>query len=120
MGAIPIIGRESVTVIRKVFDGRDELGKAKWVESVIVVPNCVIAPRTTERRINGVTEYVYDTSYSIYFPAGTDILADDVFIFRGDRYFKDGSPKQWELSGDTFNPAGIEVNVRLIEGEDNG
>lgn len=113
-----MIGVEPVTVIRKEFTGRDELGRATELETELVIQRCIVAPRTTERKVNGVTEYVYDSLYSIYFPAGTLIKDDDMFIIRGDRYWKDGNPRRWDLSGTPFNPAGVEVQVRTVNGDD--
>lgn len=118
MGAIPIIGTEPVTILRNTMNGRDELGKAIYVVSQVLIPNAIVAPRTSERKINGVTEYFYDNSYVIYFPPGTGILSDDEFLVRGMRFQTDGGQKRWDLAGDVFNPAGIEVNVRNYDGRD--
>lgn len=108
---------EPVTILRKTFTGRDVLGKAIWVESQIVL-KAVVAPKMTTKVINGVTEYTYDSQYSLYFPAGTNILADDMFIVRGVTFWKDGNPFRWDLSASSFNPAGVEVLVRTKDGED--
>lgn len=113
-----MIGVEPITVIRKTFTGRDELGKATYEETETVYSRCIVAPRVTERKVNGVTEYVYDSLYSLFFPAGTVIKDDDVFIVRGDRYWKDGNPRRWDVSGTSFNPAGVEVSVKTVNGED--
>lgn len=117
-GAILIIGTEPVTVIRKSMNGRDELGKAIWIESEFTINNAIVAPRVSEKVVDGVIQYFYDSLYVIYFPAGTQILSDDKFIVRGDRFLKDGNPKRWDLAGDGFNPAGVEVNVRNLDGQD--
>lgn len=112
------MGVENITIVRKAFTGRDELGKATYEETEIIVPRCLVAPTVHEHKINGVTEVVYDSLYSLFFPAGTVIKDDDVFIVRGSRYWKDGNPRLWDMGGSAFNPAGVEVSVRTINGAD--
>lgn len=97
--------------------GRDDMGKAIHKETQIVVPHVMVAPRTTERKINGVTEYVYTSTYSLYLPPNTEVLDDDIFIVRGIRFFKDGNPVRWDLAGDSFLPAGIEITVTTVNGQ---
>lgn len=112
-----MISKEPVIIVRTSSGGFYADGRAKpGVTERLVVEGVTVAPRETERVINGVISYSYENTYNLFFPPGTEILTDDWFEFRGMACYKDGSATDWGYVPSVFNPAGIVVPVKIVIG----
>ncbi|MFD9150588.1 hypothetical protein [Streptomyces diastaticus] len=65
------------------------------------IPGCVVAPRAETPQVGGAEQQARDTvivGYTVYAPAGSDVLTTDQFIIRGEVCEVTGWPGDWGRS----------------------
>lgn len=109
---------ESVTVLRGTpvtdpYSG-EETGTDWSTPTATVVTDCGVAPRLTpESPANDRTLII--EGYTVFMPYGTDVLATDRVVVRGDTYDVDGDVGVWRNPFTGWEP-GIEVNLKKVNG----
>lgn len=110
------IAGETVTVRRGTVTatGRRNDTTTDWAEPTDTdVPDCLIAPRSTSEDHDGRSGVIIGVT--VYMPSGTDVLASDRLVIRGDEYDVEGEPGDWWTPQDPICD-GIEVAAKRTEG----
>jgi hypothetical protein len=78
------------------------------------VTSCIVAPRTQEEE-TGNGRVAVPIGFTVYAPAGTDIIETDRLEVRGEPCEVDGKPAVWTDPW-TNTTRGVEVPVRTVDG----
>lgn len=109
-----IRGGETIQIKRRTATGVNEVGLPTYTEQVITVRDVLIAIGTTSEQVDPARD-AQDATVTLYFPNGTVIDANDVFIVRGSRWVKDGEAMEW-VSPFPATEAGVVVPIRRRRG----
>lgn len=106
---------ETVTILRPGTPTTDIYGNdIPGADTRIDITGCAVAPRlrgdSTDAGRQGVI-----VGMSVYFPAGTDVLATDRLEVRGETHTIEGDPGYW-TSPYTGTARGVEVATLRVEG----
>lgn len=101
---------ETVTILRQVADGEDEMGNPASTTVEIDVSGCAFAPGSSAEA-NATFGGRTDTDGTVYAPTGTVFLPSDILRIRGVLYVVDGETEQW-TNPYTLRGAGVVVNVK--------
>lgn len=109
---------ETVTVLRgtPVIDpySGEETGTDWSNPTPTPFPDCGVAPRLTPETPASDRTMIVE-GCTVYMPYGTDILATDRAMVRGDTYEVDGDVGVWRNPFTGWEP-GIEVNLKKVNG----
>lgn len=87
-------GTETVTVVRK--PRVDKLKPTPAVEERFDIEKCIVWPRASHEEGKG---WVQIEGYNVFAPPGSDIVADDQVICRGEIHSVDGKPGDYQKNG---------------------
>jgi hypothetical protein len=104
---------ETITRIRKVATGQTDEHNLPIVTEQTVFISAVVAPRTSSKTV-GSSEVTVTEDLIVYLPAGTSVLATDMFEVRDRRYLVDGEAFNWVSPFTGWNP-GVTVELRKAE-----
>lgn len=105
---------ESITQIRQSSSGTDSYGEPILVTTEIELQG-LVAARTGSKTV-GAAEITVTSGVTLYLPAGTEILNDDVFVVRGIRYVVDGEPFDWRNGMGNWTPGTVIDLQREVNG----
>lgn len=95
---------EPVTIVRRSYsDNYDDYGLQEQEQSFIE-SEAVLGFRTTSSS-RDIVQQVQESELRLFFPAGSIIMPDDLFIVRG---------TVWEKDGDAVEPTAIPFRTPLI------
>lgn len=101
---------ETVTIVRQVADGEDQMGNPTTTTVEIPVDGCAFAPGSSAEStatFGGRT----DTDGTVYAPTGTVFRPSDMLRIRELLYTIDGDSEQW-TNPYSNRGAGVVVNVK--------
>jgi hypothetical protein len=109
-----VIG-ETVTILRAGAPSSDRYGNVVPGGDVrLEIAGCAVAPRLQGDATEGGRQGVI-VGTTVYFPAGTDVLATDRLEVRGEEHVIEGDPGRWS-SPYSGAERGVEVATRRVEG----
>jgi hypothetical protein len=110
-------GSESIKILRKTRGTVEDIfGKREEIESEIIIYG-VLVGWGSSNTAESLNRDLVNTGVTFYLPAGTKILKDDKFSYKGETWEKVGSAQEWEAPpsfGDWA--AGVVVNAKKVEG----
>lgn len=109
---------ETVTIISKNidFNNLNEYGLPAETTTQKVVKN-VLLDFTTTSTFESVEEQALQTKVTLFFPRGTVINDEDMFIIRNTKWEKDGSIEDYQTQGvGGFLNTGVIVKVKQYKG----
>lgn len=107
---------ETVTRLRGTVD-EDRYSNAvvDWTSpDELAIEGAAIAPTASTEDNNGRTAVVSDLT--VYLPAGSDVIAGDRMLVRGETFKVDGDPFDWRHPTVANAPEGLEVHLRRAAG----
>ena len=103
---------EQVVVVRLVDAGEDDYGDPlPSTETRTPVDGVAVAPLKDSEDVNVDGARILD-AFTLYLPAGTDLMATDLVEVRGKAYKVDGVPAVWSNPFDGAARGGVEAIVR--------
>lgn len=110
---------ETVSIIRKTINTTmtDEYGVPIETKNTIVVKNVIVDFNTTTS-IGTIEEQALKTEVSLYFPKGTILKDEDIFVIRNTKWEANGLHEDYTLNplGNSFLNAGVVVKVKQYKG----
>jgi hypothetical protein len=110
---------ETVSIISKTIDMNDlnDFGLPTETTTTRVVKNVLVAFTSTDT-YTSVEEQALKTNLTLYFPAGTNINDEDVFIIRNTKWEKTGRQEDFQTDAiiGSFLNVGVIVNVKQHKG----
>lgn len=95
-------GTETITVVRK--PQVDRLKPTAGAEQRFDIDNCIVLPRASNESGGG---WVQLSGYTVYAPPGSDVVAEDRVICRGEMHSVRGKP------GDLRNSKGVPKQLAI-------
>lgn len=104
---------QTVTLLRRVLTGTDELGNDTYSDVPYQVAGCVVQPAGSNEQTQ-FTEQV-STDVTVFMPYGTDVRVLDALLINGTKYEIQGIPQQWRspFSGHT---SPLQLRASLVTG----
>jgi hypothetical protein len=110
---------ETVSILRKDVDNEtfDEYGIPLETKTTIVIKDVIVDYNMTTA-VGTIEEKALSTQVTLYFPKGTIIKDEDVFVIRNTKWEIDGHFENMALNplGNTFLKAGVVVKVKQYKG----